>query len=193
MHRRSQVLRGGVPRDHEVLRCAAHLRRGVGRVRQVLLHSRRPLPVHSHGTRYIQRISLYVIFLRSCSSRTSATSIASRTCLPPARSGTLPGTVDTPQRLTQMCSDLMWSDPVEEKTFEDWQVYDLNRYRKIDFDSNPGRNLCVLLVHTNTPYTLAQCRPTPRDYATNRTSTNTRALTVAQVVHVWVQVCEGIL
>lgn len=48
-----------------------------------------------------------------------------------------------------MCSDLMWSDPVEEKTFEDWQVYDLNRYRKIDFDSNPGRNLCVLFTHTH--------------------------------------------
>lgn len=58
-----------------------------------------------------------------------------------------------------MCSDLMWSDPVEEKTFEDWQVYDLNRYRKIDFDSNPGRNLCVLFTntthlhaHTQRPY-----------------------------------------
>lgn len=38
-------------------------------------------------------------------------------------------------------SDLLWSDPVEEKSFEEWQVYDLNRYRKIDFDANPGRNL----------------------------------------------------
>lgn len=191
MHRRSQVLRGGVPRDHEVLRCAAHLRRGVGRVRQVLLHSRRPLPVHSHGTRYIQRIGLYFIFLRSCSSRTSATSIASRTCLPPARSGTLPGTVDTPQRLTQMCSDLMWSDPVEEKTFEDWQVYDLNRYRKIDFDSNPGRNLCVLLVCTQTHTHLTRLHNVDPHQGTMLA--RIPAHSQSQVVHVWVQVCEGIL
>ncbi len=41
---------------------------------------------------------------------------------------------------------MLWSDPVEEKSFEDWQVYDLNRYRKIDFDSNPGRNMCAPAV-----------------------------------------------